>query len=376
MRIALLNMYYYPQIIGGAEISVQKLAETLAKDNEVFVICAGDQYTIENINGVTVVRMPLRKPTNKVELFLTRFFRVQIYASLKRVLKEISPDVLHVNNLNDFTVLVWMIAHQLGIPVIQTLRDYHLLSPHHKHDKAIVKYCSRYVDAVTAPSKFTLNHFLSQGMFVNTPIKKSIANAIDCNWDKIRDLKKQKEDINKSVSVKMAYLGRLSKEKGIDWLVRVFANSDLNGELHIYGNGDLSLETQAYMKSRDKIYFHGFLSQSELRSELEQIDVIVAPSLWDEPFGRIILDGYISMCPSIITNRGGMPEVVDHYKTGYIVKSESDQELLKGLEFYCDRNHIVESFEYINRKLPEFTMEKQCASFQKLYTSLIQQKGK
>ena len=53
MRIALLNMYYYPQIIGGAEISVQKLAETLAKDNEVFVIFISNDANKVNYAVIT-----------------------------------------------------------------------------------------------------------------------------------------------------------------------------------------------------------------------------------------------------------------------------------------------------------------------------------
>lgn len=42
MKICLLNIAYYPNVEGGAEVSTQKLAEAFAKEHRVYVICTGN----------------------------------------------------------------------------------------------------------------------------------------------------------------------------------------------------------------------------------------------------------------------------------------------------------------------------------------------
>ena len=62
MRIMIVNTYYYPEIMGGAEYSVKKLAEQLqAMRHDVSVLCTGDSDSIEKVDGVEVIRL---KPVN------------------------------------------------------------------------------------------------------------------------------------------------------------------------------------------------------------------------------------------------------------------------------------------------------------------------
>lgn len=376
MRIALLNIFYYPQVVGGAEISTQKLAEELAKSNEVYVVCKGDIISKETINGVHVYRMPLKKPVNRMELYFTRRFRIQCYTQFHSALKEIRPDVLHTNNLNDFTGIVWMIAHQCGIPVVHTLRDYSLLCTYHKHDKMLVKLTSKFVDVITAPSEFTLNYYLENGLFVNTKSKRTIANAIDVDESNLHRLSELKSQNSENQCIRFAYLGRLAPEKGIDWLIRVFSNLNGHVELHIYGHGVLNIDSQKILRDEPaKFIYHGFMEQENLRKELEKIDVIVAPSLWDEPFGRIILDGYASVCPVIITNRGGMPEVVENMRTGIILQDETDASLKEALEYFCERRNIVNMYEDIKRKILHYSVDKQAEAFHSTYLDACSKKA-
>ena len=58
MRIMIVNAYYAPDIRGGAEYSVKKLAEGLTKKGHtVRVLCTSDSDIHENIDGVDVVRI-------------------------------------------------------------------------------------------------------------------------------------------------------------------------------------------------------------------------------------------------------------------------------------------------------------------------------
>lgn len=378
MKILMLNIQYYPNIEGGAEISTQKLAEGLVKTNDVSVLCDGAENQMpEVINGVKVYRTPVRIGYRcKIEEVLTRSYKIQAYKRIKKIIKEINPDVLHTNNLHAFTVIVWKIAKELGIPMVHTLRDYSLLDRRRFFENYIREKCSNYVDVVTAPSQFTLNVFLKAGMFKKN--KKSIAvpNAIDYVENDLRECVCQKI-VRIGGKIKFAYLGRYAPEKGVDWLVRVFSLIDKNeAELHLFGKGKLEDRTLQIIAEMSNIFDHGFCAESKLMGKLKQCDVVVAPSLWDEPFGRIILDAYKAACPVIITNRGGMPEVVEDSKTGLILKSENDSELQDAIEYFLDRDNIKKMIPNIANQLHRYGIEDQVSTFTELYQFAIMGEGR
>lgn len=374
MKIALLNIQYYPNVEGGAEISTQKLAEELAKSNDVYVIADGEytgQYKI--VNNVKVIRMPARiQYHNKIERVLTRCYKIQCYKLLKHILQEIQPDVLHTNNLHDFSVIVWKVAHELKIPVVHTLRDYTLLQTVRKYEQLIHKYFSNTVSIATAPSLFTLEIFKNRGYFKKSLKCIAIPNAIDVDEEKFQARLENAYNKTDDLIVKFAFLGRYHKDKGIDWLISVFDKIKINAELHLFGKGKLTKESVEILSRNDKIYDHGFLKEDDLLKELDNIDVIVAPSLWDEPFGRVILDGYKNACPVIITNRGGMPEVVENEKTGVILENETDQCLADALMFMSMRENTKKMLPFIKEKLKEYTVQEQAKSFSKIYRMAIE----
>lgn len=374
MKIALLNIQYYPNVEGGAEVSTQKLAEELAKDNDVYVIADG-KYTGEYkmVNNVRVIRMLARiQYHNKIERVLTRCYKVQCYKRLKSILQDIKPDVLHTNNLHEFSVIVWKVAYELKIPIVHTLRDYTLLRTVRKYEQLIHKFFSNKVSAATAPSQFTLNIFKDKGYFKRSPECVAVPNAIDVDKREFDVRLENAYNKTDDAVVRFAFLGRYHKDKGVDWLISVFDGLDMNAELHLFGKGELAEQSIEILSKNKRIYDHGFLGESDLLEELKNIDVIVAPSLWDEPFGRVILDGYKNACPVIITNRGGMPEVVDNKKTGLILPDESDQSLTEALLFMSARKNIREMLPYIEGKLRDYTVEEQAKAFVELYKVAIE----
>ena len=374
MRIALLNIQYYPNVEGGAEISTQKLAEELVKSNDVYVIADGEytgEYNI--VNNVKVIRMPARiQYHNKIERVLTRCYKIQCYKLLKYIFQEIQPDVLHTNNLHDFSVIVWKVAYELKIPVVHTLRDYTLLQTVRKYEQLIHKHFSNTVSIATAPSHFTLDIFKSKGYFKKSLKCVAIPNAIDIDKDKFQVRLENAYNRPDNLEIRFAFLGRYHKDKGVDWLISVFDKTKLNAELHLFGKGELTKESEEIISKNEKIYDHGFLKEDDLLKELENIDVIVAPSLWDEPFGRVILDGYKNACPVIITNRGGMPEVVDDKKTGVILENETNQCLADALMFMSMRENTKKMLPLIEEKLKDYTVQEQAKSFSKIYRMAIE----
>jgi glycosyltransferase involved in cell wall biosynthesis len=113
------------------------------------------------------------------------------------------------------------------------------------------------------------------------------------------------------------YAGSLTEEKGAYML------SDLSEKLkdHLFiviGNG--ILKELFLKKKQDNLRYLGYLSISELKDYYRASDILVVPSLWYEPFGRVVLEGAYNGCYVIGSDRGGIPEVIDWLKCGIYTK--------------------------------------------------------
>ncbi len=370
MKICLLNIAYYPNVEGGAEVSTQKLAEAFAKEHRVYVICTGNTEENQRINNVHILHIPARYTyKNKIDKAINSRYNFHIKADLVKLLQKICPDVIHTNNLHEFTVIVWNIAAALNIPVIHTLRDYTLANPRHWIGKKIVSYSSKNVSIVTAPSNYTLAYFNNMGLFYNAILSKVVYNAIDFDIEELEKLAELKTNILNKKHINFAYLGRYSEEKGVNWLIRIFSLFSKNSTLHLFGKGTIDDEVSQHIDNV-KIINHGFLYENELREYLKNIDVIIAPSKWDEPFGRIVLDAYRSICPVIVTNRGGLPEIVEDGKTGLIIK-ERDDELIFAINYMECWNNIKLMIPSILRIIKKFEIDYQKEQFINLYRKAL-----
>ena len=141
MRIMIVNSFYYPEVKGGAEYSVKKLAEKLKKEGHtVLVIASGHYNLVENIDGIDVHRLKLKAiyhsygsvKKNLIKMFFHRlldFYNVFNKKILKNEIKMFCPDIIHTNGLYEITPIIWKIGYDMNIPVVHTIRDFYLACP-------------------------------------------------------------------------------------------------------------------------------------------------------------------------------------------------------------------------------------------------------
>jgi glycosyltransferase involved in cell wall biosynthesis len=109
----------------------------------------------------------------------------------------------------------------------------------------------------------------------------------------------------------LLYVGRLDERKGVDTVVRALA--ELPGaRLRIVGRGDNAYlvrlrELAARLQLADRVIFTA-VDRSRLRSVYRQADVLVFPSVYDEPFGLVPLEAMACDTPVVATGRGGSGE--------------------------------------------------------------------
>jgi glycosyltransferase involved in cell wall biosynthesis len=116
------------------------------------------------------------------------------------------------------------------------------------------------------------------------------------------------------------YVGRLVYEKGVQSLVSAIPKvlSRVNAKFVIVGDGGMKdplMRQVANMRLAQKITFTGFLDEESLRKLYQVADVCVVPSLY-EPFGITALEAMAAKTPVVVSNTGGLSEIVEHDKTG------------------------------------------------------------
>jgi glycogen(starch) synthase len=116
------------------------------------------------------------------------------------------------------------------------------------------------------------------------------------------------------------FVGRLVYEKGVQTLVNALPKilSRVNAKIVIVGDGGMKdplIRQVANMRLAHKIMFTGFLDDETLRKLYQVADVCVVPSLY-EPFGITALEAMAAKTPLVVSNTGGLSEIVEHDRTG------------------------------------------------------------
>lgn len=326
MKIVIICTLYPPYILGGAEISISLLAKGLvAQGNKVAVITTGNSYKEEVLDGVHVYRIKNRNiywrypQREKSILRKSLWHLIDIYnplyeADIKKILCSFQPDVINTSNLCGLSTMVWNIAHKLNIPIVHTLRDYYLLCPQQtmiKGTQSCEKQClicrsystvkkkmSQKVDALVGISDFIREKHIRFGYFRNAKIIETIPNSVGSI---------QVKSINPTHCI--GYIGRLSPEKGIEFMIESFMRSDISKQYKLLIAGMGNNRYVNYLKAKYTISQVAFIGKQKQTDFFKQIDLLVVPSLWDEPFGRVVIEAYASHCPVFMSKNGGLKEL-------------------------------------------------------------------
>lgn len=132
--------------------------------------------------------------------------------------------------------------------------------------------------------------------------------------------------------VKFLYVGRVSQEKEIDFLLDVFTDYKASGglgELVFVGHGPYLDELKELTKSKDYIQCLGKKVGDDLASYYAEADYFVFPS-GSDTFGNVIVEALASGTPSLVSDKGGPKDIVDS-KTGWVLAYNNNEAWKKTL---------------------------------------------
>lgn len=396
MHIALVNQHYWPYDEGGSGFSVRELAEGLAAAGYYVTVIAqsrtqNNEY--RNRAGVDIHHLAVANRFNATEAnhsdLVTRALR-QLYPEihprmvsvLRTELRSLKPDIVHTHVLAGVSTRIWQVAHELGLPVVHTLRDYYLTCLRGTRVRNIhrcensCRDCSlltsrrrmrsRDVDAVIGISEFVLNTHRNLGYFTDTPQQLVIPNGI--HSDQIRDSAVHNGS-SSSEELRIGYLGRLHASKGLDVFVEAFrqlGNAAVQG--YIAGSGTPAFQNQLQREVAElDIEVLGTVDPHEF---LPDIDVLVVPSKFEEPFGRVILEANAHGVPVVCARRGGAQELVIPDVTGWLFEPEAPEQLTRILRQLTRRGIEDSMRKECQSRARTFDLQNTIEAHKKLYATV------
>lgn len=393
MKIMMVNTLFYPHIFGGAEKSVQLLAEGLTqRGHEVTAVSVAAHMQIGNINKIKAYYLAphntywggMPKKVNRIKKLrwhLKDIFNPGIYRDITRIIDVEKPDIIHTHMMTGLSAAPWLVARRKGIPVVHTLREYSLICESGTMFRnnancgsqcmscrcftALKKHLSNQgcIRHLVGLSDFIINQHLQHGYFAGVPYTR-VFNGVQQFGSNLISL----DAIH--LPVKILYLGRIDRTKGVFEVLD--AVQQVNGiELFLGGHilDDAIQEKIDNCRYPSNIKFLGFINPQDV---LPEIDAVIVPSRWHEPFGRVVIEAYQHGKPVIASNRGGLPEIVIEGKTGFLYDPDDSMQLVAILRRLAEQPSLLTSMaEPIEEQLAVFDNQLICEQYESIYHSVL-----
>ena len=382
MKILIISSGFYPVTnnLGGA---IENLIETYLIANE-------SKYQ----NSITLYS--IKKGKNSLERKDLKYTEIRIIDKskikfkLKRIYYTFLEKVLNKYNGNAY--------------INSVLNDLKIRNELEKYDYVIVENIGRFVPIIkrNLKSKVIL-HLHNDYLNINTENKEEIVESADSIWcvsefiaNQVRKISPQEEkvkvlynginldDFKKDISLiekeklkeklnisendfVYIYVGRIMPEKGVKELILAYKKVK---EIHdnvklliVGGTVEINKNKNKYVKELYKIskedkrsiIFTGKVEHSDLIEYYSIANAQIVPSIWNEAFGLIILEGMSMGIPLIVTKSGGIPEILG--KNAIYVERENlveelSREMLKIIDLKIDKDQLCK--EEYSDKFNEF----------------------
>ncbi|OGK41352.1 hypothetical protein A3A74_03400 [Candidatus Roizmanbacteria bacterium RIFCSPLOWO2_01_FULL_35_13] len=297
-----------------------------------------------------------------------------------KAIEKFKPNLIHVFHTAFLPPVARTLANLYKIPFIITTHgsDLHYFSEDGRW-KANVRDASTRAKFITANSNFTREWYLQ--MFGRDLAKKT--KTIPAGVSNQVDFGKNTSWIDKKYHFKypnmVLFTGRLTIHKGVEYLIK--AARQIKAEIVILGDGPERkyLESLIQKFKLTNVHMLGYFSHKlgEINDFYLRSDVYVAPSVWNEPLGLVILESMVHKTPVIVTRKGGVSTIVKDGMNGFLVRPKSPNEIAQKVNLLIENEKLrFKMGENAYRTVIErFNWDKIAGKFYRMYERSIQTKN-
>lgn len=394
MKLLIISSGFYPVTnnMGGA---IENLIKTYLIENDktfkdeitlysVKTAKSMQEKNFENTNirviNKTTIIYKVKQILNLISSKFGRNYKGNTY------IKEVIRDLKKKNEINAYDCII---VENIGkfIPIIKRVTDSKVVLHLHndylnvdtENGENIVEAC----DNIWCVSEFIcerVRKIIKNGSEKNKV--KLLYNGIDLSEMKKQLSKEEKENIKRQYNINndekvIIYTGRLMPEKGVKELIQAYIelSKEKNDIVLLIAGGSRQINKnknnfinkihKLSKKTKNRVIFTGRIPYKQLYKIYSIADIQVVPSIWEEAFGLTVVEGMNYEIPIIVTNSGGIPEIV-HKDYELMVNRDLNiiQNLKDKMKYVLDNPEVAENItkEYPN-KISKFTNEEYSNNF-------------
>ncbi|MBI5074865.1 MAG: glycosyltransferase family 4 protein [Nitrospirae bacterium] len=388
MRILLGVHQFFPDHYTGTERYVLNLAKQLQRMGhyvKVLTYAFRDKgefredtatkllYKEYSYEGVPVIAIRHRDQPDDL-VFVFDFLDMQLYRMVKTIFESKKFDLYHCAHPLRIDASI-KAAADAGVRVVLMVTDYFLMCPMGimlrsdntlcdgpDHGRNCLKYCFTQVsekrmkdriaraeallqscDQLLSPSKFLIGLF-NIAQFI--PVERFILSRHGFDYQK----KKKYFSKEPGEVITFGYIGTVQYHKGVHVMVEGFKAANCrNTRLKVWGG---CFHEEAYQKTVMKIAgndprieFKGSYNFNDIETILEEIDVVIVPSIWYENAPLTISTSLAYGIPVITSDIGGMSEAVEDGRTGLTFRVGDPLDLAEKIRLLADNPDMISGFK-------------------------------
>ena len=345
MKILVLAWEFPPRIVGGIARHVAELYPEIANQgHEIHLVTVefGQAPCYEVVDGVNVHRVGVGSSTNFFHWIVNMNEGLGRHGG-KLLLEEGPFDLIHAHDwlVSDAAIAL---KHTFKVPLVATIHATEFGRHNGIHTDA-----QRYIHSKEHQLAYNAWRIIVCTNYMRLEVERTLGapwNKIDVVYNGIRPEKKHRDPEFDYWAFRRRfatddekityYVGRMTYEKGVSVLLdaapKVLQAIGHAVKFVLIGGGNTDqLQRQAWaLGIWEKCYFTGFMSDADLDRFQTVADCAVFPSLY-EPFGIVALESFAARVPVVVSDTGGLPEVVRHTKTGIVTWTNNPDSLAWGI---------------------------------------------
>ena len=368
MKILQVNNHY--ESLGGSERvfhDTTKLLKSYGHNVYYFSSTKTENYG-KNDNGY-LIRNSLSSGSNNIFRVLQGaknfIYSTEVKKIFENYIKMIKPDIVHLHIFYGIiTNSILPILKKYNIPVVMTLHEYRMICPTYllingKGDQC--QKCSGRNFYYAIRYKCNKNNYLYSSLSALESYFKNMATPYEdyigyfimvSNFSRNMHLKHlpylrpkstviynfyDKNSVTKSTQTSndFIYFGRLSPEKGIEILLKAF-KAIPSANLKIAGDGPLKHRVLKHSNKFKNINYIGFKNKKELMGIVSSAKFTVVPSICYENNPLSVVESFSNSVPVIGSDYGGISELIDENKKGYLFKMGDPNSLMVSIRKAID----------------------------------------
>ncbi len=370
----------YPPEVGGPATSIPCLAEEQAKHgHNTIILTHGTPHYSEN-GKIKIYRCGTIKGNPKsISTGIKKIIKMSHKG--RKIIKNNKIDIIHSHDTNVSAITKILIDPRSKIPSIikysgdlawETLGlkskkyiqnpDRFWTSPPAKTILLIERLIFSRFDKTIAQNKYQ-KKMLQKHLKIKEKKIALIPNAIKKYTYTKKQISQAKKELPKGT--KLCSVARLIPWKGIDTIIS--AIKDIDVRYIIIGDGPWRTHLETLAKKEhvtDKVTFFGKIPHEKVQQYIKSCDLLIVPSLY-EPFGIAILDGFAAGIPTIASNTGGIPELVN---SNCLFKHNNTKEIKEKIKYALENKQQI--MEKQNKKLNKYSWKKIAEKTQKAYENI------